>query len=313
MKQALRVSLTQASLEDTRGLGKTLVLLVLLVTATAPWCRAWAMAEPEADAETLKQFRAARANGDRAQAVALADKYLGEREATLGNSEPLNLDAVQTWYEQDSTFQRQSSAEGVVRWKRVKADFNRQFPSLSKRFTQTVEVFLRFDIEHVLSVVVKEQGMAWDDWAALKKQVKAQFPDYDAEGVYWMQRAIAHTSKQQWSEACGDIDRMFRADGRRVIWRSGNTNILVYSVVFQHCDDKGTLRQSAKWMERLVAANPKDVNAIDTLASVLYKLGNKAEAMRWEQRALDQKPDDADLAATLTKMKVGERWETEAR
>jgi hypothetical protein len=44
---------------------------------------------------------------------------------------------------------------------------------------------------------------------------------------------------------------------------------------------------------------------MDTYANVLYKLGNKEEAMKWQETATKESPGDAEIQSNFQKMKLG--------
>jgi tetratricopeptide (TPR) repeat protein len=61
--------------------------------------------------------------------------------------------------------------------------------------------------------------------------------------------------------------------------------------VFAHSTDKAELNAAISWMERVLRQNTKDdldrAFYMDTYANLLYKMGRKDEAVKWEEAALN--------------------------
>jgi thioredoxin-related protein len=62
---------------------------------------------------------------------------------------------------------------------------------------------------------------------------------------------------------------------------------------YLHVADSGKIKTALNWMEPIVAATP-DANAMDTYASLLYKSGDKKEAVKWEKKAIAQAKDQLE-------------------
>lgn len=78
--------------------------------------------------------------------------------------------------------------------------------------------------------------------------------------------------------------------------------------IFEKVNDQNVLKFAVKVMK--YDLEHFDMNAYqsyDTYANLLYKTGNKVEALKWEEKAVKGLPKDKDLAATLVKMKKGEK------
>jgi tetratricopeptide (TPR) repeat protein len=76
-------------------------------------------------------------------------------------------------------------------------------------------------------------------------------------------------------------------------------------MIFKFSKDKGKLEKALQWSNKAVNINPS-ANWMDTYANILYKLGKKAHAIRWEQVAAKLDQNDPEIQANLTKMKNGE-------
>lgn len=86
--------------------------------------------------------------------------------------------------------------------------------------------------------------------------------------------------------------------------------------VFERTNDKKLLESALRWQAKVIkaeAANPNP-NAIDTYANLLYKLGRKQEAIKWQQKATNIDSSNAAknnwqpnavFRETVEKMKAG--------
>lgn len=77
---------------------------------------------------------------------------------------------------------------------------------------------------------------------------------------------------------------------------------------YETVSDRAALRQALAWSKRSLDLEPENPAYVDTYAHLLYKLGQQAEALRWQQQALDlarkSEPESAKgYEETLQKMK----------
>jgi len=79
--------------------------------------------------------------------------------------------------------------------------------------------------------------------------------------------------------------------------------------VFEKMTDKSALQDALRWSSRSLELSPKNVARLDTYANLLYKLGQKEQAIAKEEEALRYigKKDNKWLEETLAKMKAGEK------
>lgn len=77
-------------------------------------------------------------------------------------------------------------------------------------------------------------------------------------------------------------------------------------IIFERSANRKELYRALSWARRQVKADPTYSNYLDTYANILYKLGKKNEAMRWEKKARQLSPDDPLYVETIRKMEKGE-------
>jgi len=85
-------------------------------------------------------------------------------------------------------------------------------------------------------------------------------------------------------------------------------NSIVWQV-FEKMTYKSVLQDALRWSSRSLELSPKNVAWLDMYANLLYKLGQKEQAIAKEEEALRYigKKDNKWLEETLTKMKAGEK------
>ncbi len=78
--------------------------------------------------------------------------------------------------------------------------------------------------------------------------------------------------------------------------------------VFQNCPDMKCVAEALEWSKRSFEKNEVP-GFIDTYANILYKLGKKDEAIKWEQKAMDvaQEGDKKGYQEVIDKMKKDEK------
>jgi len=85
----------------------------------------------------------------------------------------------------------------------------------------------------------------------------------------------------------------------------------ISSEVFESSSDKKMLRNALKWSKRSLELSPDNVQVMENYANLLYKIGQKKEAIAQEEEAL-RKVSKIDasryrIEETLVKMKAGEK------
>ena len=79
--------------------------------------------------------------------------------------------------------------------------------------------------------------------------------------------------------------------------------------IFRYSDNKDELRKAIIWSDRAIWMEGKkpEGNMLDTKANLLYKLGNRREALALEKKALLLDPTNTDIQTELEKMRRREK------
>ena len=83
--------------------------------------------------------------------------------------------------------------------------------------------------------------------------------------------------------------------------------------IFRKCNNKNTLQRAAKWSKKTIGMYEKgveDATCVDTYANLLYKCGNKVQALCWEQKAIElsliqHEVDKEEIQDNFQKMQKG--------
>ncbi len=75
--------------------------------------------------------------------------------------------------------------------------------------------------------------------------------------------------------------------------------------VFEYSSDKNELNRALMWADKAVKISNGAAGQIDTKANILYKLGQKEQALQLEDAAVKLAPKDTDLAASFRLMQQG--------
>lgn len=147
---------------------------------------------------------------------------------------------------------------------------------------------------------------ATPDWSAMKNSIEQKYPGMD------MSDKTVSKAKVMWYQ--------FAAD-----WNNYQTAVVYYVTkygaalspdelnnfawnVFENCPDMKCVAKALEWSKRSFEGNNSPM-FIDTYANILYKLGRKKEAIKWETKAMDyaQGDDKKSYAEVIEKMKKGDK------
>lgn len=144
-------------------------------------------------------------------------------------------------------------------------------------------------------------------WDSLAQILKKKYDDYCAERNLLNAKLRWYGYKQDWSELTQlNVEKIkrFGLDTAGFPAKS-ELNNMIYNVIFQHSNDQDILKQGIKWMEILLSVQYDGIN-IDTYANLLYKIGQRQEAIDLEKKALSLDPTNEEIQGNYEKMLKGE-------
>jgi thioredoxin-related protein len=163
----------------------------------------------------------------------------------------------------------------------------------------------RFIYKEVVAPVGKLHPYSSEpNWDSLLNVIRLKYDQYYAERVItgakadWYQ---THKKLPQFSKYLVEYVEKFVSKGKGMDFTLNN---YAWSV-FQNSVNEDELNKALIWSTKAVAMNPCGA-WIDTYANILYKLGSKDLAIKWEEIAVKIAPDDGELKISLEKMKNNE-------
>jgi thioredoxin-related protein len=155
------------------------------------------------------------------------------------------------------------------------------------------------------------------DWAKLSQEIKKKYPILGDQTIEEYQPAYYRVKRN-----VPEYEKAILAFMSKYQQNLGDYTLNDYAwTVFSISDNREVMEQALNWSKRSLELVPKTpgsnyVNYIDTYANLLYKLGNKDEAIKWEKSAIEIATNDkkekivAVSSATLAKMEKGEKtWD----
>lgn len=157
------------------------------------------------------------------------------------------------------------------------------------------------------------------DWKQVAKNITKKYnKDYSKRNILYQQTSfyLYRTEKYDtnWPELIESTVNLFdyisNDSDTAVRITDGGINNFCYNAIFLHSTDRQLINKAIGWMEDVLKRDEyKYCNNIDTYANLLYKIGRKNEALKWEEKALkialDTKDDDSIklFSSVIAKMK----------
>lgn len=135
-------------------------------------------------------------------------------------------------------------------------------------------------------------------------EVSKKYPAYSDEAIS-KSKAIYYQRRGDWNNFQTAVVDYMKKYGSNV--STDELNNFAWAV-FEHCKDMTCVKEALEWSRRSFK-DKEDPMFIDTYANILYKMGNKEEAIKWEEKALALagEGDRKTFSATLEKMRKGEK------
>ena len=147
-----------------------------------------------------------------------------------------------------------------------------------------------------------KRGSPTPDWTALHNTITTKYPRYGKE-VISTGKVMYYQSKSDWPNFQTAVLAYMNSYGAGA--SSAQLNTFAWTV-FENCKDMTCVKEALDWSRRSFAQK-EDPMYMDTYANILYKMGKKDEAIKWEEKALALAGGDKTYQETLDKMKRGEK------
>jgi hypothetical protein len=155
--------------------------------------------------------------------------------------------------------------------------------------------------EELFPKLSQNETIEWDSFSA---SLKNKYPTYSDELTAYS-KVFYYQNKREWEKFGPAVVAYVNSYGAAL--NPEQLNNFAWTV-FQNCDDMKCVEEALAWSKR--SFEGKD-NAmfIDTYANILYKMGKKDEAIKWEEKAASMVSEEEKKTyiETLEKMKNGEK------
>lgn len=140
------------------------------------------------------------------------------------------------------------------------------------------------------------------DWAAIEKKVKAKYPSI-AERLVLKTKIQYFSDKKDGDNAVANIVAYMKKYGNTADPQTLNE---FARTIFEKCNDQKYIEQALDWSQRSFKENETPA-FMHTYANLLYKAGKKADALAWQEKAMNKAKGDEkkNYETTLEKMKKG--------
>lgn len=167
----------------------------------------------------------------------------------------------------------------------------------------------------VMSIAAKEEIVPHEqeknpDWKGIEKRMIAKYGALGEERV-WGDEILYYLSVKDWD----NFGKYYKKYFDRVVLNERSfihINNVSWSL-FEHVSDKEVLATAVKAMQYDIEKfDRNDPASLDTYANLLYKSGNREEAIKWEEKAVQLSNNNKEIIDTLEKMKRGEKtWKNQ--
>jgi thioredoxin-related protein len=136
---------------------------------------------------------------------------------------------------------------------------------------------------------------------AIQKKYGKAYADKNILGakIYWYSK-----KKDYFKTIKYNVEKIETYGIDTTFWGRFFLNNMVYDLILFHCDDTAVLKKSIKWMEIVLdGEHYGNGESIDTYANLLYRVGRKEEAIKWQEKAVVLNPEEGEIKKHLAMMK----------
>jgi thiol-disulfide isomerase/thioredoxin len=201
----------------------------------------------------------------------------------------------------------------VIKWKDIVARMETKYPSLDKNlFSAQIESQFKSAIGKLIAKEVADKQVSQHEWKEVFEKFQKRFPGYDFGQIFLTIKMRYFFVQKSWDN-CSEATILL-LDGYSKQIGAGTVNNMIWGNIFLHDSNKRRLEKAKKYMYDVIRSSPDDSYSLDTYANLLYKSGNKKDAIEWENKAISVAQKKGiyaeDLMAALKKMQEGSiTWE----
>lgn len=178
---------------------------------------------------------------------------------------------------------------------------------LGDRKARVNNTFASVLTKELVSPVLKDKSKPVD-FEALKQHIEKEHPYVDMSASINRSKLQYYFTEKNWPAFKDAVNEHLANNGQPVAPASLNNFAWT---IFENCDDPACLQAALAWSKQSFEGNDNPMY-LDTYANLLYKSGDKDNAIKWQEKAVEKAPeaDKENYIATLDKMKKGTpTWE----
>ncbi|MFD2903166.1 thioredoxin family protein [Sphingobacterium anhuiense] len=137
------------------------------------------------------------------------------------------------------------------------------------------------------------------NWEALKSEISDKYTNINFDPIFKLMKAQYYVQSRNWSSLTNIVDSYLTSEDLN----SNQLNSYAWEI-FENSTDAACLDAALKWSKRAVEQDVKSAY-LDTYANLLYKKGDKINAIKWQEEALSlaTEGEQDNYQDTLAKMK----------
>jgi thioredoxin-related protein len=199
-----------------------------------------------------------------------------------------------------------------LNWKKITSHLKNMYPTLGDKLVSIEKEEYNQNIRMQVQSAMPTPSDSRINCNAIIEKLEKKMCKQDFYKIYLEQKAGYYANKNQWPECLNTTYSLMWQYGNEIDDRDMDN--IAWDYVFLHCNNPKIIQETLKWMERAIFQKPDQPNNIDTYANLLYKIGQRDQAIFWEGRAIEiDKKNDGNLKDlktfndNLEKMKKGEQ------
>lgn len=137
------------------------------------------------------------------------------------------------------------------------------------------------------------------NWDALKTEICNKYNNVNFDPIFKLMKAQYYVQSHNWSSLKDIVNSYLTSEDLS----SNQLNNFAWEI-FENCTDAACLDAALKWSKKAVEQDVKSAY-LDTYANLLYKKGDKVNAIKWQEEALSlaTEGEQDNYQDTLAKMK----------
>ncbi|MDH5828103.1 thioredoxin family protein [Sphingobacterium faecium] len=137
------------------------------------------------------------------------------------------------------------------------------------------------------------------NWESLKTEISEKYSNIDFDPIFKLMKAQYYMQSHNWAALKDIVENYLISEDLN----SNQLNSYAWEI-FENCNDAACLDAALKWSKKAVEKDVKSAY-LDTYANLLYKKGDKINAIKWQEEALSlaNEGEQDNYTDTLAKMK----------